>query len=547
MPENVIIGVNTLETLTTGMYKDSRVILREYIQNSCDQIDAAVMGGLLAEDEGQIELWIDDKNRSVSIEDKATGITASDFKRTLYNIGDSAKTLGKDKGFRGIGHWCGLGYCKTLIFTSKASGENVESVMTCNAEKMRQMMDDHNLQKTRYTIDDVLTETVKFSQNKVSNTDEHYFKVELLEIRDDVHPKLLDVQAVKDYLAFVAPVGYSPAFRFRNGIHQYAKDIGQPIQEYKILVHGEHVLKKYNPSFTTSKGEDSITGVNFKEFRDDNGNLIAWLWFGISRFQGVIKKENLMRGIRLRSQNIQIGNDDSLQKLFREDRGQHYFVGEVFAIAKDLIPNSQRDYFNENKARVQFECLLSDFFNDDLKKIYYAGSAINSQYRKIEKAEDIKDQILEEVGASGGCASDEQRAKLKRAEKEAQNAKEKLEKIREKNAPSLDSDGVGTVESVICEIIKTNDEEHTRKPQKTITPKTPQKIAVLPTIDEKTPVSLYTEDETLVPIGRIFRIIQQIADAPTAQAIIARIKEEMLSGSSVGSISQSGSSNYHED
>ena len=51
MPENVIIGVNTLETLTTGMYKDSRVILREYIQNSCDQIDAAVRSGLLAEDE----------------------------------------------------------------------------------------------------------------------------------------------------------------------------------------------------------------------------------------------------------------------------------------------------------------------------------------------------------------------------------------------------------------------------------------------------------------------------------------------------------------
>lgn len=546
MPENVIIGVNTLETLTTGMYKDSRVILREYIQNSCDQIDAAVRSGLLAEDEGQIELWIDDKNRYVSIEDKATGIKASDFKRTLYNIGDSSKTLGKDKGFRGIGHWCGLGYCKTLIFTSKASGENVESVMTCNAEKMRQMMDDHNLQKIRYTIDDVLTETVKFSQNKVNDTDEHYFKVELSEIRDDVHPKLLDVQAVKDYLAFVAPVGYSPAFRFRKDIHRYAKNIGQPIQEYKILVHGEHVLKKYTPSFTTSKGEDSITGVDFKEFKDDDGNLIAWLWFGISRFQGAIKKENRMRGIRLRSQNIQIGSDDSLQKLFNEDRGQNYFVGEVFAIAKDLIPNSQRDYFNENKARVQFEHLLSDFFNDNLKKIYYAGSAINSQYRIIAKAEDIKDQILE-IEASGGCASDEQRAKLERAEKEAQNAKQKLEKIREKNAPNLDSDGVGTVESVICEIIKTNDEKRTKKPKKPIAPKASPETTVLPTIDEKTSVSFYTEDETLVPIGRICRIIQQIADAPTAQAIIARIKEELLSGSSVGSISQSGSSNYYED
>jgi molecular chaperone HtpG len=42
MPNNVIIGVNILEILTTGMYRDSRIIFREYIQNSCDQINIAV-------------------------------------------------------------------------------------------------------------------------------------------------------------------------------------------------------------------------------------------------------------------------------------------------------------------------------------------------------------------------------------------------------------------------------------------------------------------------------------------------------------------------
>ena len=36
------IGKNILDNLTTGMYSDSRVIYREYIQNACDQIDLAV-------------------------------------------------------------------------------------------------------------------------------------------------------------------------------------------------------------------------------------------------------------------------------------------------------------------------------------------------------------------------------------------------------------------------------------------------------------------------------------------------------------------------
>jgi molecular chaperone HtpG len=58
MRDKVNIGVNILETLTTGMYRDAKVIFREYIQNSCDQIDEAVASGILAPNDGTIEIWI---------------------------------------------------------------------------------------------------------------------------------------------------------------------------------------------------------------------------------------------------------------------------------------------------------------------------------------------------------------------------------------------------------------------------------------------------------------------------------------------------------
>lgn len=41
------IGKNILENLTTGMYADSKVIYREYVQNACDQIDKAVELGII--------------------------------------------------------------------------------------------------------------------------------------------------------------------------------------------------------------------------------------------------------------------------------------------------------------------------------------------------------------------------------------------------------------------------------------------------------------------------------------------------------------------
>ena len=67
-------GANILENLTTGMYQDSKVIYREYIQNACDQIDKAEQLGILrprSKDkkypdlgEGVVEIWLDPDNRN---------------------------------------------------------------------------------------------------------------------------------------------------------------------------------------------------------------------------------------------------------------------------------------------------------------------------------------------------------------------------------------------------------------------------------------------------------------------------------------------------
>ena len=73
------IGKNILENLTTGMYLDSKVSYREYIQNACDQIDKAIKEGILNADEGEVEIYIDPKKRYINIHDNATGVKAEDF------------------------------------------------------------------------------------------------------------------------------------------------------------------------------------------------------------------------------------------------------------------------------------------------------------------------------------------------------------------------------------------------------------------------------------------------------------------------------------
>lgn len=432
--DEYIFGANILENLTTGMYKDSKVIFREYIQNACDQIDKAVELGILSSiDEGQIEIWLDEDKRTISIEDNATGIPQANFRKTLADIADSSKKIGEDKGFRGIGRLCGLAYCRELIFTSTAMGENVISVMRCDAKKMRELLS-RNISGERFTANDVLNQIYEFEYIKDDTiTSEHCFKVELIGVNEE-NTELLDFAEVKDYLSFIAPVKYQNTFIYQSEIYAHAKKIGYRIDEYSICLNGEDIFKKYSTKFKTSKGEDDVSGVEFKDFYDKDGNLIMWLWFGVSQFKGIIEKGCKMRGIRLRKENIQIGSEDALQKLFKEDRGQHYFIGELFAVSKSLIPNSQRDYFNENAMRVWFEEEIKRYFKEVLTKVYYNASSLNSSFKKIEDFQQ-KSQEHQDRKENGNYLDDEDIAKaesdLQAAKSKADEAQKKIDKLKQ--------------------------------------------------------------------------------------------------------------------
>ena len=112
---DIVIGKNVIENLTTGMYEDSKIIFREYIQNSADQIDKAIVNGLLKQNEGYIDINLDYQSRKISIKDNATGISQNNFVKILSDIANSEKDRNTDKGFRGIGRLGGLAYCQKLI------------------------------------------------------------------------------------------------------------------------------------------------------------------------------------------------------------------------------------------------------------------------------------------------------------------------------------------------------------------------------------------------------------------------------------------------
>ena len=101
--ETVQVGKYTLESLTTGMYSDPKIVYREYIQNAVDSLETAVAQNLIEPQGMRIDIVIDEENASISIRDNGMGIPCAQARDTLMNVGNSRKRHSNNRGFRG-GH-----------------------------------------------------------------------------------------------------------------------------------------------------------------------------------------------------------------------------------------------------------------------------------------------------------------------------------------------------------------------------------------------------------------------------------------------------------
>ena len=522
---NPQIGKDVIESLTLGMYEDCRFIYREYVQNAADAVDKAVKLTILDKGSEEIHIKIDAENRHISILDNATGIPYENVVSILRNIAHSTKKRGEDKGFRGIGRLGGLGYCSKLKFETSYFGEDKKSIMTWDAELLKYIINDRDNNEEAV---EVLSRVTKTSFEK-EDIDAHYFRVIMEDVTSD---DLLDVESVTDYLSMVAPVDISSQFIYRSKINNFKKENGLCVDTYNIYINGDQMYKPYTSviyedNHGGKKKVDDILDVDFLLSRDDNGDIIYWGWYTISRLKGQMKPKNIARGIRLRKENIQIGDEEICKKFFSKTEDQRfsfYYFGEIHALSKGLIPNSRRDYFGESKECVDFERRIKkDFLK--LKELCYDAQRFRSSTTTIQKAQELKEKI-EEKERSGYTSQkerddlqrqfEEQQKKVEQAEKQLGNVTKKIEtsdsplkSVIEKLKPESkqnDTTGIQGQDNVKSDV----------EPPKKVKYRTDKPI-----------YSNYNKKEKKL-IGRIYAAIgNAIADERLREALISNIEEEI--------------------
>lgn len=425
------IGKDVIESLTLGMYEDSRFIFREYIQNSADQIDKAVNDGLFQTlNDGKIEIEINTK--TISIYDNATGIESNKVQSILKNIAQSTKDRTKNKGFRGIGRLGGLAYCDKLIFETSFEGEDVKSILTWDSQKLKAIINNRATKEEATSVIDEITEFKTEKEKK--NT--HYFKVILLGVSNKV---LLDKENVYQYLSMVAPVPYNKGFLFKNKIYDKAKELNYVIDEYPIFVNKNQVFKSYTTTIyegdkDNKKRIDEVHDIETYEILTSKNKLLAWGWYSVSSLIKQMHRINEARSIRLRKGNIQIGSEDTLYKLFKDARWSKYYFGEVHIISSDLIPNARRDYFLENLDLEEFEKNIKPKFNE-LQELNYFSSKVRNEIKKVDDYISFTEEYNQKATKGGFTNNKEKKIyhdKLIQKKEKAELAKKELEKVKDK-------------------------------------------------------------------------------------------------------------------
>jgi len=445
--ETPVIGKHILSTLTIGMYQDPRMIYREYIQNSADQIDT------LSEDELQdklrqtIVIDIDEKKREVVITDRATGIPQKEFRERLLNVADSHKDPSKNKGFRGIGRLAGLNYCQKLIFESTAEGETTISRLEMDGGAMIRILHDTT---DRSLAGEVIKKISKVSYQKDAAKDyDCWFKVILEDVRTDVGKQLLDVESVKEFIAQIAPVPFSNMnFKCGKDISCEAKKAGVNIEEYTVRVNGTTITKLYKDVLNDAQGR-MLGTVGKPVYRtiEWHGEKLAWGWFILPE-NGVSlpKLTNPERKIRLRKGNIQIGFDDFLDPYFPEPRSNGYMLGEIHLLSNAILPNGDRNALEVSEEAVALtDCLRNHYFRDLWNAAHKANELNNAKKAVADYERDCKE--VEKLAREGAVAGVE--AKKTELDKAYEKAVAGQQKLKKAAGASIKGDFVKGVVDVI--------------------------------------------------------------------------------------------------
>jgi hypothetical protein len=437
--DEIIVGKDILELISSAMYVDPLTIYREYIQNAADSIDLARRQELLTgEQADRVDIFIDQGTRTVRIRDNGCGVARQDFARRLTAIGASAKRGTDARGFRGVGRLAGLGYAQEVVFRSRTEGypEVLELRWDCRKLRASLRSSDNKLE-----IEELIRNVVSLNEINGDRYPGRFFEVELKGIVRLKSDRLMSAVAIAEYLSQVAPVPFAPEFKFGAEINEALKTVVS-LGELHLHIEGieRPVFRPHRDKFVDDHGRSiEFDSVEFFEIPAIEGETAGIAWILHHEYEGAVPNTALFKGLRLRSGNVQIGEPTLLEELFSEPRFNSWSVGEIHVLDKRIVPNGRRDHFEQN---AHFHNLINHL--GPLVREIGRRCRTYSIRRKLLRELDLhKETVAHAIGVIGQGSVG--RAERKRLALSAEQTLLQMERIAAKDLFSADGDDVANV------------------------------------------------------------------------------------------------------
>lgn len=366
------------------MYHDPLSMYREYLQNAAD---AAATSRLLGK--ARVEITIDRSERRIRILDNGPGLSREDALDRLLPIGRSDKTLGVDRGFRGVGRLAGLAFAKTVSFTTRAHKDQAVTRITWHSDQLPK------LTSTESELEEAILDCVDVETLPDSDHPEHFFEVEVGDVARHSAGVLLNRDAVREYVGEVCPVSMGSNFPYADNVESLFRDAEEPLTlEVQFGADAETLKRPYGESIQLS----ATKNAEFTEFQpvripsvDDTGEAAVG-WIAHTSYLGAIPKKLRVRGIRARVGNIQIGDEAVFDHLFAEERFNRWCLGELHIVDSRIIPNAGRDYFEPGPHLRNLENQLTPVLRSIATRCRQESTARNrarKTHAALDKIEDL--------------------------------------------------------------------------------------------------------------------------------------------------------------
>ena len=280
-----------------------------------------------------------------------------------------------------MGRLAALGYAQYLTFRTRAQGEDFVTEVTWDGRRLRTALADADSGDLATLVAGVIDVRTMPAEAQP----ERFFEVEIGRIVRQRGDRLLDPTAVEAYLAQIAPVPFSTAFQHGADIADALSALA-PLGEFSVIIDGgEPITRPHRDAILLGETSTEIHELTVTELPGMDGELAAIAWFAHHDYKGAIPAVALVKGVRVRVGNIQVGDHTILEQIFPESRFNSWTIGEVHILDPRIVPNGRRDEFEANAHYANLVNQLSPIGRDIARRCR-TSSTIRSKLRDFEVA-----------------------------------------------------------------------------------------------------------------------------------------------------------------